>query len=206
MAASRAAEDERLRRAVEEDLGAVKVRMDAESHHAFATDASPCVVEPRAVVAVRSEEGVIRVLRVARNLLVPITPCASRTSLSGAAIGPGIVLDTSGFRRIREFSAKGGWVRVEPGILLSELNAFLEEKGVRFVIDPGSLDLCRLRAMVVHVGWARRAEPYVIRKSQPLSPPPISFNRTSWPRDRAAKEGLRTTLIFEANGSRRPAA
>src|SRR5439155_863910 len=83
----------------------------------------PCAVEPRAVAFAESEDDIRAVLRVCRTLEVPITPRASGTSLSGAAIGPGVVLDTTRFHRILEFDAGRGLVRVEPGILLSELNA-----------------------------------------------------------------------------------
>src|SRR6266540_2844053 len=141
-------EDGALRRALEESLGRENVFIDERTRHSFATDASPCVVEPRAVVAVRSEAEVLRTLAVCRDQGVPLTPRASGTSLSGAAVGPGVILDTTGFRRIIEFNAAGGWVRVEPGILLSELNAFLRERGVRFAPDPGSQDLCRIGGMI----------------------------------------------------------
>src|SRR6266540_2208859 len=114
------ADDSALRRALEESLGRENVFADERTRHSYATDASPCVVEPRAVVAVRSEEEVLRTLAICRNQRVPLTPRASGTSLSGAAVGPGVILDTTGFRRILEFSAAGGWVRVEPGILLPD--------------------------------------------------------------------------------------
>src|SRR6266542_6381140 len=108
------AEEGALRRALEERLGRDNVFTDERTRHSYATDASPCVVEPRAVVAVRSEEQVLRTLAVCRDERVPLTPRASGTALSGAAVGPGVILDTTGFRRILEFSATGGWVRVEP--------------------------------------------------------------------------------------------
>jgi len=153
-------EDGALRRALEESLGPGNVFMDERTRHSYATDASPCVVEPRAVVAVRSEEQVLRTLAVCRDERVPLTPRASGTSLSGAAVGPGVILDTTGFRRILEFSATGGWVRVEPGILLSELNAFLREKGVRFAPDPGSQELCRIGGMIGHNASGYRTVKY----------------------------------------------
>src|SRR6266571_358406 len=154
------ADDGALRRSLEESLGRENVFMDERTRHSYATDASPCVVEPRAVVAVRSEEEVLRILAVCRDARVPLTPRASGTSLSGAAVGPGVILDTTGFHRILEFSAARGWVRVEPGILLSELNAFLREKGVRFAPDPGSQELCRIGGMIGHNASGYRTVKY----------------------------------------------
>jgi len=143
-------DDATLRRALVAGLGPAKVRMDQDIRHEYSTDASPFVVEPRAVAFVESEADVLAVLRSCRELDVPVTPRASGTSLSGASIGPGIVLDTTQFRRILAFDSHRGIVRVEPGILLSELNASLAVRGVRFAPDPGSQDLCRIGGMVGH--------------------------------------------------------
>ncbi len=134
--------------------------MDEASRHAFATDASPCAVEPRAVVRIHSERDVLRTLAACRRLGVPLTPRASGTSLSGAAVGPGVILDTTDFCRILGFDAEGRWVRVEPGILLSELNEFLREKGFRFGPDPGSQDLCRIGGMIGHNASGYRSVKY----------------------------------------------
>src|SRR5207245_7833273 len=121
------ADDATRRRALEHAIGAEKVRTDDSILRTYSTDASPCAVEPRAVAFAESEDDIRAVLRVCRTLEVPITPRASGTSLSGAAIGPGVVLDTTRFHRILEFDAGRALVRVEPGILLTELNVFLAD-------------------------------------------------------------------------------
>src|SRR5437899_2627081 len=157
---TRAAEDATLRRCLESAIGPEKVRMDDAARRAYSTDASPCAVEPRAVAFVETEEEVLAVLRACRELDVPVTPRASGTSLSGAAIGPGVVMDTTRFKRILEFDPARGLVRVEPGILLSELNAHLAERGMRFAPDPGSQDLCRIGGMVGHNASGYRSVKY----------------------------------------------
>lgn len=134
--------------------------MEEDSLREYSTDASPCVVTPRAVVFVESEPDVLSVLRVCQELDVPLTPRAAGTSLSGAAIGPGIVLDTTRFGRILEFDPRRRLVRVEPGILLSVLNAYLAERGFRFPPDPGSQDLCRIGGMVGHNASGYRSVKY----------------------------------------------
>jgi FAD/FMN-containing dehydrogenase len=112
------------------------------------------------VAFVETEGDVHAVLRVCRELDVPLTPRASGTSLSGAAIGPGVVMDTTRFKRILEFDPGRGLARVEPGILLSELNAHLGERGMRFAPDPGSQDLCRIGGMVGHNASGYRSVKY----------------------------------------------
>ncbi|TLZ89328.1 MAG: FAD-binding oxidoreductase [Methanobacteriota archaeon] len=152
--------DADLRTALEAGLGQENVLVDEASRHAYATDASPCVVEPRAIAMVRSEDDVLRTLAVCRELGVPVTPRASGTSLSGAAIGPGVILDTTRFARILELNEAQRWVRVQPGILLSELNARLRDRGLRFAPDPGSQDLCRIGGMIGHNASGYRSVKY----------------------------------------------
>ena len=163
------ADEARLGRFLEVALGPDKVRMDEGSRHAYSTDASPCVVEPRAVVFAANEADVLAVLRVCRDLQVPLTPRASGTSLSGAAIGPGVVMDTTRFKRILGFDAERRCVTVQPGILLAELNAYLAERGVRIAPDPGSQDLCRIGGMVGHNASGYRSVKYGQTKDHVLS-------------------------------------
>ena len=154
------ADDATLRRALEQAIGEEKVRTDDSILRTYSTDASPCAVEPRAVAFAETEDDVRAVLQVCRELEVPITPRASGTSLSGAAIGPGVVLDTTRFHRILEFDLERRRIRVEPGILLAELNAYLAERGMRFAPDPGSQDLCRIGGMVGHNASGYRSVKY----------------------------------------------
>lgn len=107
-----------------------------------------------------TEDDIRAVLQVCRELEVPITPRASGTSLSGAAIGPGVVLDTTRFHRILDFDQERRIVRVEPGILLAELNAYLADRGMRFAPDPGSQDLCRIGGMLGHNASGYRSVKY----------------------------------------------
>src|SRR2546426_2252034 len=153
-------DDATLRRSLEEAIGPEKVRTDEASRRTYSTDASPCAVEPRAVAFVDSGADIRAVLDVCRALEVPVTPRASGTSLSGAAIGPGVVLDTTRFHRILEFDSERRLVRVEPGILLTELNAYLADRGMRFAPDPGSQELCRIGGMIGHNASGYRSVKY----------------------------------------------
>ena len=164
-----ASAEETLGRALEAALGPGKVRTDEGSRHTYSTDASPCAVEPRAVAFATSEADVLAVLQVCRDLQVPLTPRASGTSLSGAAIGPGVVLDTTRFNRIIRFDPMRPCVTVQPGILLAELNGYLAERGMRIAPDPGSQDLCRIGGMVGHNASGYRSVKYGQTKDHVLS-------------------------------------
>src|SRR5207244_10722216 len=61
---------------------------------------------------------------------------------------------------ILEFDPERRLVRVEPGILLAELNAYLADRGMRFAPDPGSQDLCRIGGMGGHNASGYRSVKY----------------------------------------------
>src|SRR2546422_5401079 len=86
--------------------------------------------------------------------------CSSDLSLSGAAIGPGVVLDTTRFHRLLEFDPERRLVRVEPGILLARLNLYLADRGMRFAPDPGGQELCRIGGMIGHNASGYRSVKY----------------------------------------------
>src|SRR5438128_998656 len=216
------ADDATLRRALEHAIGAEKVRTDDSILRTYSTDASACAVQPRAVAFAEAEDDVREVLQVCRELEVPITPRASGTSLSGAAIGPGVVLDTTRFNRILDFDPERRFVRVEPGILLAELNAYLAERGMRFAPDPGSQDLCRIGGMVGHNASGYRSVKYgqtrdhvpglrvLLADGTPLQAHDVPVNGAEWKEIVGRAEGLgRVQMEIEAHrdailSSRRP--
>ena len=60
-------------------------------------------------------------------------PRAGGTSLAGQCVGNGIVVDISKhFNQIIEFNKEEQWVRLQPGMVRDELNAFLKPHGLFF--------------------------------------------------------------------------
>src|SRR5437764_5295236 len=78
---------------------AAEVRFDTAARKLYATDASIYQIEPLGVVIPRTVEDVIATVQVAGAMRVPITSRGGGTSLSGQAIGAGIVLDCSKYLR-----------------------------------------------------------------------------------------------------------
>src|SRR2546427_11327 len=62
-----------------------------------------------------------------------------------------------------------GAEKVQPGILLAELNGYLAERGVRIAPDPGSQDLCRIGGMVGHNASGYRSVKYGQTRDHVLS-------------------------------------
>ena len=131
-------------------LGAEKVKDDVPTITAYAVDASIYRVPPQAVVLVESEEDIAATVAYAVSRGIPLTPRAAGTNLTGSAIGSGIILDVSRLNRILEVNREERWARVQPGIVLAELNKQLSLQGLLFGPDPSSGDMCKLGGMVAN--------------------------------------------------------
>jgi FAD/FMN-containing dehydrogenase/Fe-S oxidoreductase len=140
-------------------LRADQVKDDYPTRTAYAVDASIYRIEPRAVALVESEEDIHRLLRYAVDRGIPITARAAGTNLTGSAIGSGIILDVSRLHRIIDIDREQRLARVQPGIVLAELNAQLARQGLMFGPDPSSGDMCKLGGMLAN----NSAGPHTLR-------------------------------------------
>src|SRR5205807_9858850 len=84
---------EPLRRELEELLGPERVLSRVLDLVAYASDASPYRMLPRAVVMARGPDDVAKVLAYGRRSGVPVTLRSGGTSLNGQAQGDGIMVD-----------------------------------------------------------------------------------------------------------------
>jgi FAD/FMN-containing dehydrogenase/Fe-S oxidoreductase len=131
-------------------IGVDKVKDDYSTLTAYAVDASIYRMTPKAVVLVESEEDIAATVAYAVSRGIPLTPRAAGTNLTGSAIGAGIILDVSRLNRVLELNREERWARVQPGIVLAELNKRLARDGLLFGPDPSSGDMCKLGGMLAN--------------------------------------------------------
>ncbi len=94
--------------------------------------------EASALVFPLTTGEVSAVLRWAHQNRVPVTPRGAGTNLVGSTVPHGgIVLDLSRMNRITELDADTFTVTAEPGVLLRDLQAYVEERGFFYPPDPG---------------------------------------------------------------------
>ena len=138
-----------------------EVRFDKISRALYSNDASVYQIEPAGVVVPRHREDLIRVVEICRRLRCSITMRGGGTSQAGQAIGEGIVVDTSKyFHRLLEVNAEERWVRVEPGIVLDELNAQLAGLGLRFAPDISTASRATVGGMMANNSSGARSVLY----------------------------------------------
>ncbi len=138
-----------------------EVRFDRLTLALYSTDASVYQIEPLGVVVPRSAEAVVQAVAIAARHGVPITPRGGGTSQAGQSIGAGLVLDTSKFlNRIHEINLDERWARVEPGVVLDDLNLALRPHGLRFAPDVSSASRATLGGMMANNSSGARSVIY----------------------------------------------
>ncbi len=151
---------EALRRELESRIEG-EVRFDKLSRALYSTDASIYQIEPLGVVVVNSNSDVIRTIQICSRFNSPLTVRGGGTSQAGQAVGPGIQMDTSKFlNRILEVNTEEGWVRVQPGVVLDELNAHLRPKGFMFAPDVSTSSRATLGGMIANNSSGARSVIY----------------------------------------------
>ena len=119
--------------------GAGDVEVERYRRLLYATDASIYEMEPVAVVYPRSAEDVGHVMRVAAEHGVPVLPRGGGTSLSGQTVNHAIVLDfTPHMADVLGIDTEAQTARVQPGVVLAELNKALRPHGLQYPIDPST--------------------------------------------------------------------
>ena len=149
-----------LRRELESQIEG-EVRFDVVSRALYSTDASVYRIEPLGVVIVKSRQDVIRTVQICKAHGCSLTMRGGGTSQAGQAIGAGIQVDTSKyFNRVLEVNARERWARVEPGIVLDELNARLKPDGLRFAPDISTASRATLGGMMANNSSGARSVIY----------------------------------------------
>lgn len=117
----------------------------------YATDASVYREIPEAVCRPANKADLKRIIDFCRSYRLPIVPRAAGTSLAGQVVGGGMVVDFSRhMNSILELNTKEKWVRVEPGVILDELNAFLKPHGLFFGPETSTSNRCMIGGMVAN--------------------------------------------------------
>ena len=139
-----------LRRELEQLLGADRVLHRVSDLVAYASDASPYRLFPRAVVDAHDADDVAKVLRFGRDRGIPVTFRAGGTSLNGQGQSDGILVDVRkhfGGVRVEDDGARA---RVKPGTILGHANRVLAPHGRKLGPDPASTDVCTVGGVVAN--------------------------------------------------------
>jgi FAD/FMN-containing dehydrogenase/Fe-S oxidoreductase len=200
-----------LRREVRGD-----VRTDDLNRILYSTDASIYQVLPYGVLIPETVRDVQAAVNLAAKHQVPILPRTGGSSLAGQAVGEALVIDFSRYLdAVLEVNQEEGWARVQPGIVLDELNLHLRQFGLQFGPDPASSQRACLGGIVSNNSTGAHSIAYGMTADHVLAAnvllsdgtearfEPLSGSALS---DRLAQPGLEGAVYREVDAIRREGA
>jgi len=126
-----------------------EVCFDDVTRGLYATDASIYQITPVCVVMPRDEADVLAAMSAAAEHGIAILPRGAGTSLGGQAVGPAMVMDMARYmNQVIELDLEQRSVRVQPGIVLDELNAALAPHRLHFAPDPATSSRATIGGMI----------------------------------------------------------
>jgi len=134
----------KLKRSIKGD-----VFFDEISKIIYSTDASAYKEKPTGIILPKDIEDLKAILAFAAAENAPIIPRTAGTSLAGQVVGNGLIVDVSKYMtQILELNVQEQWVRVQPGVVLDELNKYLEPHGLFFGPETSTANRCMIGGML----------------------------------------------------------
>lgn len=128
------------------------VLTDYASRLVNATDNSVYQVLPQAVLCPKHHRDVALLVQLASQepfRQISLSPRGGGTGTNGQSLTHGVIVDLSRYQNeILELNAAQGWVRVQPGVVLDQLNAFLKPHGLFFAPTLSPSNRATLGGMV----------------------------------------------------------
>jgi len=160
--------DEHIVEALAKIVGPSQVIVDRDMLDNYAHDETPLYhMLPEVVVKPASTDEVSRIMQLAHEHIIPVTPRSGGTSLSAGAVPlmAGIVLSLERMDRIKEIDKKNLMVVVEPGVITERFDKELARHGLFFPPDPVSSDSCMIGGNVAENAGGPRAMKYGVTKN-----------------------------------------
>ena len=184
----------RLRRELEGE-----VLFDPVSRGLYSTDASIYQIEPVGVVVPRTVRDVATAIGIAVQEGVPVLPRGAGTSQGGQAVGRALVVDTSKhLGAISRLDVDAETVRVEPGVVLDDLNRWLAPHGLFYPVDVATASRATLGGMAGNNSSGARSIRYGIMADRVRAIDAVLADGTAlrfgeapegWLRDAGARDG-----------------
>jgi len=137
--------DEKIIEKLKNIVGARNVSTDPEKLEIYSHDeeGQPRMeIPPEVVVFPENTEQVSKIMKLANEEMIPVTPRGAGTGLSGGAVPlyRGIVLSLEKMNKIIELDEKNLTITVEPGVVTGEIQKFANRHGLLYAGDPCSGD------------------------------------------------------------------
>jgi FAD/FMN-containing dehydrogenase/Fe-S oxidoreductase len=127
----------------------------------YATDASHYQIMPLGVVTPRTIDEAERAIGICRQEGVPVTARGGGSSQSGQTVNNSVIVDCSKhLNRVLDLDVAGRRARVEPGIVLDDLNRALKPHGLWFPVDVSTASRATIGGMAANNSCGGRSLRY----------------------------------------------
>ncbi|MCX7314197.1 MAG: FAD-binding protein [Alphaproteobacteria bacterium] len=127
----------------------------------YATDASHYQIVPLGVVTPGTMDEAERAIAICREEGVPVTARGGGSSQAGQTVNHSVIVDCSKhLNRILDLDVAGRRVRVEPGIVLDDLNRQLKAHGLWFPVDVSTASRATIGGMTANNSCGGRSLRY----------------------------------------------
>lgn len=126
---------------------------------------------PEVVVKPRTAQEISEILKLANKEMIPVTPRAAGTGLSGGALPVfgGIILSVERFNQILEIDERNLQATVEPGVINEIFQSAVIEKGLFYPPDPASKGSCFMGGNIAENSGGPKCVKYGVTKDYILN-------------------------------------
>lgn len=145
--------DKKIIEQLKQIVGATNVLTELEERYVYALDSTNKQnVEnlPDVVLFVETVEHVQQIVKIAYENEIPIVPRAAGTNLVGACITlkGGIVMNFSKMNKISEVNAENLTIKVQPGVVIADIQNEVEKLGLFYPPDPSNLKVSTIAGSI----------------------------------------------------------
>ena len=116
----------------------------------YAHDASSYRIVPKGIVFPKTNEDISFMLVLAKKYSIGLTFRSAGTSLSGQAVGEGIIIDCSRYWKDCTYNPETQLVTVQPGIIGGHVNRMLAKHQRKIGPDPASINACMMGGILAN--------------------------------------------------------
>ncbi len=148
-------------------LGEESVLTDSESLSHYGHDETENLnFPPEILLKPRSVEHVSKIMKLANQYNIPVTPIGARTGLSGGSLSihGGIGISMEKFNKILEIDEDNLQVHVQPGVITQLLQEEVAKKGLYYAPAPASRGSCFIGGNIAENSGGPRAVKYGVTK------------------------------------------
>lgn len=152
-------------------VGEANITRNPEDRVCYSYDAAPGpAFMPDAVVFPESEAQVADIMRLAWEKQIPVIPRGSGSGMTGGAVPVqgGLVMALTRMNRILEIDTDNFIATVEPGVIVADLHAAVENQGLFYPPDPASSAVCTIGGNVGECAGGPRAVKYGVTRDYVL--------------------------------------